>query len=166
MNNKIIQKDSVKDASRIFFTSNQNQKNKIIDKMFAEQPSLIEFIRYIDKTIKKEATKEVIIQLMTIFYYSISLQKIKLDIISIDDISNSLTQSVEMKNYFHHPDYDFDGSSFKAFFEGYVQKEILNYTHFAINNQFQVYIETEKEGLFIFYVMKIFGDVIDQNIAK
>jgi hypothetical protein len=69
-----------------------------------------------------------------------------------------------MTKFFHNPNYNFDGESFKTFFDGYVQKEILNYTYFAINNQFRIYIETENDSLFIFYILKIFGDVIDQNI--
>jgi hypothetical protein len=164
MDDKVIKKESVIKAAQFFLTSNQNEKNRIIDRMFIEQPSLIEFLDYLDKAINKELTKEVIIQLMAIFYFSISLQKIKLGKIPFSDFMNSRTQSIEMTKFFHNPNYNFDGESFKTFFDGYVQKEILNYTYFAINNQFRIYIETENDSLFIFYILKIFGDVIDQNI--
>lgn len=164
MGNNYIKKETVIKASDFFLTSNQIAKNKVIDKMFREQPSLLEYIYYLDQAIIKEPIKEVIIQLMSIFYYGITLQKIKLGKIPFSSLDTSLTSNIEMKNYFHNPDFNFDVESFKEFYEDYDQKEIINYTYFAINNQFRNYIETEQEGLFILYSMKAFGDAINLNI--
>lgn len=74
MSNNILRKESVIEASRIFITGNQLEKNMAIDRMFNEQPGLIELVQYLDKAIKNEPTKEVAIQLMSIFYKAFSLQ--------------------------------------------------------------------------------------------
>lgn len=164
MNNKILEQESVIYASRNFLTSSQDGKNKIIDKMFLEQLALIEFVRYIDKLAKKEPLKEIVLQLMAIFFSSFSYQKIQLKKISIESLLDSVLQNSEMEAYFHNPNNKFDGKAFGIFFEGYAQKEILNYTYFAINNQFKNGIETEEDALFIFHIMKIVGDLFDKNI--
>ncbi len=48
----------------------------------------------------------------------------------------------------------------------YGQKEILNYTHFAINKQIRDYIKTENGGLFIFCVLNVFGEVIEKTLSR
>jgi hypothetical protein len=146
--NKIIQKESINKASRFFLLSNQSDKNELIDKMFKEQPSISEFLNYLDKSINSEFAKEVIVQLTTIFYYSFTLQGIRIKRIDFDDFMKPLSQSVEMKSYFHNSEYNFDADAFRSFYGGYNQKEILNYTHFAINNQFKEIIETENDAIF------------------
>ena len=163
MSKSILTKESVIEASRIFITGNQLEKDMAIDCMFSEQPALIELVEHLDKAIESERTKEVVIQLMAIFYKSFSLQGIKLRKINFEDFLSSLSGTSEVKRYFHDPQYEFDGAAFKVFVDHYRQKEILNYTHFAINNQFSEYIESEKEGIFIFYMMKTFGEVVGAN---
>lgn len=134
-----------------------------VDSMFNEQPALIELVEYLDTAIKNEPTKEVAIQLMSIFYKAFSLQGANLSKINFEDLMTSLSMSSELKSYFNNPQYEFDGHSFKSFIDQYSQKEILNYTFFAINNQFRDYIESEKEAIFIFYLMKTFGEVVGAN---
>lgn len=166
MTHQAIKKESVLKASQSFLTVDQSDNNRMIDHMFKEQPSILEFLEYLDKAVGSEPAKEVILQLMLIFYHAIGLQKIELDKIPFGDFADSLSQSAEMKNYFHNPNHSFDDDSFKKFFEDYPQKEILNYTHFAVNEQFKHHIANEQEGLLIFYILKISGDVIDQNIKR
>lgn len=163
MSNNILRKESVIEASRIFITGNQLEKSMAIDNMFNEQPALIELVEYLDKAIKTEPTKEVVIQLMSIFYKAFSLQGTNLSKINFEDLMTSLSKSSEMKSYVNNPQYEFDGHSFKSFIDQYSQKEILNYTYFSINNQFREYIESEKEAMFIFYLMKSFGEVVGAN---
>lgn len=163
MSKNILTKESVIEASQIFITGKQLEKNMAIDRMFNEQPALIELVQYLDKAIQNELTKEVVIQLMAIFYKSFSLQGTKLRKINFEEFLSSLSGSSEVKRYFHDPQYEFDEAAFKAFVDHYSQKEILNYTHFAINNQFSEYIETEKDAMFIFCMMKLFGEVVGAN---
>ena len=160
MSKNILRKESVIEASRIFITGNQLEKNMAIDRMFIEQPALMELIKYLDKAIKNEMTKEVIIQLMSIFYNAFSLQGTSISKINFEDLMTTLSKSSEMKSYFYNSQYKFDGHSFKSFVDQYSQKEILNYTYFAINNQFRELIEGEKDAFFIFYLMKTFGEVV------
>lgn len=160
MSKNILTKESVIEASRIFITGNQLEKNMAIDCMFNEQPALIEVVQHLDRAIENERTKEVVIQLMAIFYKSFSLQGTKLKKINFEDFLSSLSGTAELKRYLHDPQYEFDGAAFKTFVDHYRQKEILNYTHFAINNQFSEYIETEKDAMFIFYMIKTFGEVV------
>lgn len=162
----MIKKEAVVEASRVFLTADQIKKNQLIDKMFAEQPSIVKFLEYLDKAVGKDEAKEVILQLMMIFYLAISLQKMKIKKIAFGDFMDSLSENIEMKQYFHNPSYKFDGNSFRTFFEAYPQKEILNYSYFAINNQFDAYVNNEQDALFIFYTMKVLGDVIHKNIEK
>jgi hypothetical protein len=163
MSKNILRKESLIEASRIFVTGNQQEKSIAIDRMFHEQPALMELIRYLDMSIKNELTKEVVIQLMSIFYKGFCLQGAKLNKINFEDFLASFSKSSEMKSYFHNPQYEFDGHCFKTFIDQYSQKEILNYTYFAINSQFREYIESEKEAIFIFYFMKTFGEVVGTN---
>lgn len=163
MSNNILRKESVIEASRKFITGNQLKKNMAIDSMFTEQPALIELVQYLDKAIKNETTKEVAIQLMSIFYKAFALQGTSISKIKFEDLMTSLSRSSEMKSYFSNPQYEFDAHSFKSFVDQYGQKEILNYTYFAINNQFRELIESEKEAIFIFYLMKTFGEVVGAN---
>ena len=162
----MVKKESIVEAARFFLTAGQMEKNQLIDKVFVEQPSIVTFLEYLNKAVDKEETKEVILQLMMISYLAISLQKIKIKKIPFDDFMDSLSENTEMKSYFHNPSYKFDGESFKTFYETYPQKELLNYTYFAINNQFDAYVKNEQDALFIFYTMKVLGDVIDKNIKK
>lgn len=45
MDNKVIKQESVVNASSAFLMSDQSEKNRIIDKMFDEQPSLFELMK-------------------------------------------------------------------------------------------------------------------------
>jgi hypothetical protein len=142
-------------------TSDQLYKNKVIDEMFSDQPALMEFLRYIDKSVSNEMTKEVTIQLMCIFYTAFVSQNVKFRKIDFDEMLTLVSKTAEMKKYLHNPNHTFDGKAFGKFVEQYPQKEILNYTHFALNNQFNLLVTSEREALFIFYIMKIFGEALD-----
>ena len=52
MSKSILTKESVIEASRIFITGNQLEKNMAIDRMFNEQPALIEVVQHLDKAIE------------------------------------------------------------------------------------------------------------------
>lgn len=166
MANRELKKESVIHSSRFFLTTSQKERNKVIDRMFDEQPALLEFMQYLDRSIQNEMTKEVILQLMAIFYHSISFQQIRMNRISFDSLMNFISKSIEMKNYFHNANYSFDTNAAKMFYAGYPQKEILNYTHFALNNQFREYIKTENDGVFIFYILKALGEVFNDYVVK
>ncbi len=160
----MILKESVLQAAKLFLTEDQTSKNQLIDNLFEEQPSMVVFLEYLDKTVASEASKEVILQLTMIFYLAVSLQKIKIKKIPFNDFTDSLRKNSDIKNYFHNPHQRVDGKTFKTFVEAYPQKEILNYTHFAINHQFNPYVNNEQDALFIFYIMTVVGDVIHKNI--
>lgn len=91
MGKNILTKESVIEASQIFITGKQLEKNMAIDRMFNERPALIELVQYLDKAIQNELTKEVVIQLMAIFYKSFSLQGIKLRKINFEEFLSSLS---------------------------------------------------------------------------
>ena len=63
--NPILSEAIINKAAKYFLTSNQIVKNKNIDKMFAEQPSLINYIQYLDEGHEKEVNKEIICLLYT-----------------------------------------------------------------------------------------------------
>jgi hypothetical protein len=162
--NNTLTKYSVNEAARKFLTSDQSYKNSVIDEMLSRQPALKELLTYIDRAVENEMTKEVTIQLMCIFYNAFIAQKVKFRKINFNEILASLSQSAEMKKYLHHPGHTFDGKAFGNFVEQYKQKEILNYTHFALNNQFSDLVKSEQDALFVFYIMKTFGEALDANI--
>lgn len=164
MGNNILTKDSVNNAARKFLTSDQLYKNSAIDEMFSDQPALIELLNYIDKAIHNEMTKEVTIQLMCIFYKAFATQHVTFKKIDFDEILKLISKTTEMKKYLDSPNHVFDGKAFGKFIEQYRQKEILNYTHFALNNQFNQLITSEQEALFIFYMMKTYGEALDANM--
>src|SRR5690606_32025698 len=151
-------------AARKFFTSNQLYKNSVIDEMFSSQPALMEFLKYIDKAVPNEMTKEVTIQLMCIFYDAFTTQHVKFAKVDFNEILSSISTAAEMKGYLHNPGHSFDGKAFENFVKQYKQKEILNYTHFALNNQFSDLVTSEQDALFVFYIMKTFGEALDANI--
>lgn len=164
MRNNILTKESVNASARKFLTSDQLYKNNVIDKMFTDQPALIEFLKYIDKAIPNEMTKEVTIQLMCIFYNAFTTQNVKFRKIDFNEILSLIPKTAEMKRYLHNPCHSFDGNAFGNFVKQYKQKEILNYTHFALNNQFSDLVTSEQDALFVFYIMKTFGEALDANI--
>ena len=162
----ILTQKSVKDSAKYFLTSGQSIRNRCIDEMFREQPAILKFMSYLERAHANEANKEVIIQLITIFYRAFKQQNIKFTVIDNEYLIPELVKSLEMKDYFHNRNYNFDGSSFKMFFEDFAQKEILNYTCFAINNQYREYIGSEYDALFVFYVIKTMAEIFDNSILK
>lgn len=164
MKNNILTKDSVNAAARNFITSDQLYKNRVIDEIFSSQPALIKFWKYIDKAVPNEMTKEVTIQLMCIFYKAFKIQNMKVGKIDFEEISRLISLTPEIKRYLHNPKYSFDEKAFQTFVNEYKQIEILNYTHFAINNHFKTLVSSEQEALFIFYIMKIFGEALGANV--
>ena len=164
--NNILTQKSVKDSAKYFLTSGQSIRNRCIDEMFREQPAIVKFMSHLERAHANEANKEVIIQLVTIFYRAFKHQNIKFTVIDNEFLIPELVKSREMKDYFHNRNYNFDGSSFKMFFEDFAQKEILNYTSFAISNQYREYIRSENDALFIFYVIKTMAEIFDKSILK
>lgn len=94
----MILKESVLQAAKLFLTEDQTSKNQLIDNLFEEQPSMVVFLEYLDKTVASEASKEVILQLTMIFYLAVSLQKIKIKKIPFNDFTDSLRKNSDIKN--------------------------------------------------------------------
>ena len=159
-----LKKERIDQAAKYFLTSEQSTKNEQIDFMFEEQPALLDYFKYLDQGHTKDINKEIILQLVTIIYSGIGLQKIKLKKIKFSKISKLLADNVGMKNYFHSESYEFDSESFRNYYQQYKQKNILDYTYFAINNQFKDYIDSEQDALFIFYSVKTISDAISMHI--
>jgi len=132
--------------------------------MLEEQPAFIEFLQYLDKGHENELNKEIIVQLMAIIYTGIRFEKIKLKKFGFSKILKSLDDNAKMKSYFHDNSFEFDSRNFGEFYKDYDQKDILNYTYFAINNQFGEHVKNERDAIFIFYVIKTIADVISQHI--
>lgn len=160
----VLQKLMIDKAAKYFLTSHQSIKNKNIDLMFDEQPSLIEYFKYLDEGHKSEINKEIILQIITIIFTAIRFQKIKLKRIKFGKILNSFLLNSQMKNYFNSGKFEFDEIGFKEFWKNYKQKNILNYTYFAINNQYIENINEEEDGVFIFYTVKTISDVISESV--
>jgi len=76
----------------------------------------------------------------------------------------SLEVNAQMKNYFNSNKFEFDEIGFKEFWKDYKQKNILNYTYFAINKQYINNIKEERDGIFIFYKVKTISDVISESV--
>lgn len=164
MENRTISIASLLEAATSYFTGTQEEKNLLMHKMFKEQPALLELIGFLDGEFEHQPTKVIILQLIMIFYHAICLQKIKMAKIPFSDFLASIAENIKMKDYYDDPDEVFDVNTFKEFFENYPQKEILQYTNTALSVQYQNYITDEQEASRIFYMMKIFGEVVDQNI--
>ncbi|MGI9159498.1 MAG: hypothetical protein ACR2K1_07075 [Saprospiraceae bacterium] len=156
----ILKKENVNEAAKVFLTAQQEAKNKRIDRMFADYPAIRQFLNDLDQGHPNEANKEVILQLLTIFYTAAVLQKIPLKNVDYDDILQSLDRNAALKRYLHGEKHAFDGQVFAELVRQYPQKEILNYTFFAINNQFGDYVKEERDALFIFYIVKSTADVM------
>ncbi len=161
---KTLRKETINRAAKYFLTGDQEIKNKSIDIMFEEQPALMQFMKYMDTAHPNELNKEIILQLMTIIYLGIKFEKIRIKKIKFGQILKSLDDNTKMKSYFHDDRYSFDSSGFKEIYNNHEQKNILNYTYFAINNQFKEFIQSERDAIFIFYSIKTIADVISIKI--
>jgi hypothetical protein len=159
-NSTILKQEMVKEASKAFLTAAQEAKNKYIDRLFADCPAIRQILRDLDEGHPREANKEVILQLLTIFYTAAVLQKIKLKNFDYNDIAKSLEHNTAQQRYFHDEKHPFDKKAFEELVQQYPQKAVLNYTFFAINNQYGDYIDTERDAFFIFYVVKSVADAM------
>jgi len=166
MANRTITKESLLEAATTVAAGYQDEQLRLLDKMLKDQPALLKFLEYLDGTSEHAPTKEIILQLMMIFYYAILVQKIKVAKIPYSDFLDSIFLNIIMKEYYDDPDEPFQKESFEVFFDNYPQKEILHYTNVALNDHYNEYITEEQEAAHIFYVMKIFGEVVDQNIIE
>lgn len=148
------------EAAKIFLPASQAAKNKHIDKMFATCPAVLQFLLDLDKGHPNEANKEVIVQLLAIFFTAATVQKINLKNFDFDEIIKALERNVALKRYFHDKGHPFDGQAFSVFVQQYPQKEVLNYTFFAVNNQFRALIQGEQDVVFSFYIVKSVTDAM------
>jgi hypothetical protein len=60
-------------------------------------------------------TKEVTIQLISIFYNAFTTQNVKFRKIDFDEILSLISKTAEMKKYLHNPNHAFDGKAFGNF---------------------------------------------------
>lgn len=162
----MISMDSLLKAAESYFKAPKGENNERLQKMFQEQPAFLELFGFLEEELDDLPTRVIILQLIMIFYHAISLQKIKVAKISYSDFLAAIAENIKMRDYYDDPDKDFDEETFKRLFENYPQKEILQYTNTALHVHYQNYITNEQEASRIFYAMKIFGEVVDQNIIE
>lgn len=160
----VLNRNSIKLSAEFFFTSYQNTRNNLVDVMLNEQPAISKFLALLDQGHKNEINKEIIIQLVTIFFHAFKKHGLKLKPINDDQLFSELNKTVDLKKYLNNSRFNVDNRAFKQFMDGFRQKEILNYTYFAIKNQFRNSVNNDRDALFIFYMIKTIIAVMDNNI--
>jgi hypothetical protein len=133
-NATILTRESVNEAAKIFLPASQAAKNKHIDKMFATCPTVLQFLRDLDKGHPNEANKEIIVQLLAIFFTAATVQKINLKNFDFDEIVKALERNVALKRYFHNKSHPFDGQAFNVFVQQHPQKRSTE-LHFFCRQQ-------------------------------
>lgn len=166
MENRTIEIASLTEAATFYFTSTQDEKNLLMHQMFKEQPAILELIGFLDGEFEHHHTKVIILQLIMIFYKAILIQEIKMKKIPFSDFLAAYAEFMQLKDYYDHPDRELDEETYKKLFDNYPQSKILMYTNTALNVQYQPYLGDSIESGHIFYMMKIFGEVVDQNITE
>lgn len=166
MDNRTIKIESLTEATKSYFTSTQDEKHLLMHRMYKEQPAILELIGFLDGELEDHHTKVIILQLIMIFYEAISIQKIKMAKIPFSDFLAAYAEFIQLKDYYDRPDQELDEETYKKLFENYPQSEILRYTNTALDIQYQPYLGDSLESGNIFYIMKIFGEVVDENIIE
>lgn len=101
-----------------------------------------------------------------IFYKAILIQQIKMKKIPFSDFLAAYAEFMQLKDYYDRPDKELDEETYKKLFANYPQSKLLMYTNFALHVQYQPYLGDSLQSGHIFYMMKIFGEVVDQNILE